>query len=180
MVLSGMGEDELFGGIASIWPAGLRLPTFPGPSGRAVRPTLDCLPVSDQRSRAEARPLGEAVPEVRRAPREAGFRRSYTLYDASELAEPLDPGLAGPSTTSLTSTEVSLCGLGTQRPCESDVPGRQPAVPPGAQPRLHRPRQHGRFHRGTRPFRGPVVAARRLLAPRVERRSRGRTTTRWP
>jgi len=28
-------------------------------------------------------------------PEEAAFRRSYTLYDADELAELLDPGLAG-------------------------------------------------------------------------------------
>lgn len=98
VLLSGMGADELFGGyrkhLACLLSSHYRRVPRPVRSG-LIEPAVRHLPVAVR---------GRGVRTVRWAQRfltfaeldEAeAFRRSYTLYDRDELAELLDPELAG-------------------------------------------------------------------------------------
>ncbi|MGD0874594.1 MAG: asparagine synthase (glutamine-hydrolyzing) [Acidimicrobiales bacterium] len=98
VLLSGMGADELFGGyrkhLASV--VAQRYQRLPGTiRNRAVRPLVDRLPVTTRGRGLRYVRWAKRFLTFAELPEEAAFRRSYTLYDADELAELLDPGLAG-------------------------------------------------------------------------------------
>ena len=163
-------------------PAGRRLPAgCPAPgAGRPSRPRCDRLPVAVGRPRAALRAVGQALPDLRRAAR--GGRVPAQLHAVR-------PGRAGRRCSSPDlAGHVDRCGrraprdLQRQRPGrrrEPDVPGRRAAVPARAQPGLHRPVQHGRLDRGSRPVRGPGGGSGRVRhpGPRQDPRA-GRA--RWP
>ena len=104
-------------------------------------------------------------------PEEAAFRRSYTLYDADELAALLDPDLAGHVDHVVDEHARRLRRQRARRPREPDVPDRLAAVPARPQPGLHRPGEHGRLHRGARAVRRPRGGPRRRSRSRAARRS---------
>jgi asparagine synthase (glutamine-hydrolysing) len=97
VILSGMGADELFGGYRKQMACVLagrygRLPQAP----RAlVRATVDRLPVSAGGRGLRYARWAKRFLTFAELPEEPRFRRSYTLYDADELAALLSPDLAG-------------------------------------------------------------------------------------
>jgi asparagine synthase (glutamine-hydrolysing) len=97
VILSGMGADELFAGyrkhLACVLAGQYR--SLPGPVRAAARWAVAGLPVSvGGRGLRYARWAKRFLSFAEMA-EEPGYRRSYTLYDPSELAAVLSPDLAG-------------------------------------------------------------------------------------
>jgi len=95
VILSGMGADELFGGyrkhLACVMAQRYgRLPAF---SRRAASGLVDRLPVSAAGQGLRYPRWAKRFLTFAELPEEAAFRRSYSLYDPSELAELVSPEL---------------------------------------------------------------------------------------
>ena len=97
VILSGMGADELFGGyrkhLACVMASRYR--RLPGISRAVVRYTADRFPVSFQGRGLRHARWGKRFLTFAELPEEPRFRRSYTLYDADDLAALVSPDLAG-------------------------------------------------------------------------------------
>ena len=97
VILSGMGADELFGGyrkhLACLMASKFRrLPALPRAS---VRSAVDMLPVSAAGRGLRYARWAKRFLTFAELPEEPRFRRSYTLYDADELAALISPDLTG-------------------------------------------------------------------------------------
>ncbi|MFF5503347.1 asparagine synthase (glutamine-hydrolyzing) [Streptomyces roseolus] len=97
VMLSGMGADELFAGyrkhLANL--VALRYQRVPRPLRRAVSGAVDRLPVATARRGYRSVRFAKRFLSFAELPEETAFRRSYTLYDRTELLDLVDPDLAG-------------------------------------------------------------------------------------
>ncbi|MET0915448.1 MAG: asparagine synthase (glutamine-hydrolyzing) [Jiangellaceae bacterium] len=97
VLLSGMGADELFGGyrkhLACVF--GAKYQTLPKSlRSRVVAPSVGLLPVAARGRGLRYSRWAKRFLSFAELPEESAFRRSYTLYDPTELEDLLDPGLA--------------------------------------------------------------------------------------
>ncbi|MDX3385858.1 asparagine synthase (glutamine-hydrolyzing) [Streptomyces niveiscabiei] len=97
VMLSGMGADELFAGyrkhLANL--LALRYQRVPGPLRRGLSGVVDRLPVASARRGYRSVRFAKRFLSFADLPEETAFRRSYTLYDRSELLGLIAPDLAG-------------------------------------------------------------------------------------
>ena len=156
VILSGMGADELFGGyrkhLACVMAS--RYGRLPGLPRAGVRFAVDRAPVSVGGRGLRYARWAKRFLTFAELPEEPRFRRSYTLYDPDDLAGLLSPDLRGQVDQVIDGHRDIYTDNVAARRGQPDVPGRRAAVPARAQPRLHRPGQHGRLGRGPRPVRG--------------------------
>jgi len=97
VMLSGMGADELFAGYRKHLAntLALRYQRVPGAVRRPVRSIVDRLPVATEKRGFRSVRFAKRFLSFAELPEETAFRRSYTMYDRAELADLLDPDLAG-------------------------------------------------------------------------------------
>ncbi len=168
VLLSGMGADELFGGyrkhLACLMAS--RYGRLPAAVRGPARAAVDRLPVSAGGRGLRYPRWAKRFMTFADLPEEARFRRSYTLYDPDELSALVGPGLSQSVDDVIGEHAADLRRQHARRRGQPDVPGRRAAVHGRAQPRLHRPRQHGRLGRGTGAVRGPGGGRGRLHHPR--------------
>ena len=100
-------------------------------------------------------------------PEEEAFRRSYTLYDPPQLEALLNPDLAPFVQDVIDEHREIYFDTPFDGSREPDVPCGREDVPPGPEPRLYGPGEHGGVHRGAGPVRGPDRRKGRLLAQRL-------------
>src|SRR5829696_2690772 len=97
VMLSGMGADELFAGyrkhLANL--IALRYQRAPALVRRPVAATVDRLPVATSRRGYRSVRFAKRFLSFAELPEETAFRRSYTMYDRSELLDLVNPDLAG-------------------------------------------------------------------------------------
>jgi asparagine synthase (glutamine-hydrolysing) len=97
VILSGMGADELFGGyrkhVACVMAG--RYGRLPASARAGVRFAVDRFPVSVGGRGLRYPRWAKRFLTFAELPEEPRFRRSYTLYDADELAALVSPDLAG-------------------------------------------------------------------------------------
>ena len=167
VMLSGMGADELFAGYrkhrANL--LALRYQRVPAALRRPVHAAVDRLPVASATRGYRSVRFAKRFLSFADLPEETAFRRSYTMYDRSELLELVHPDLAGTVDDVLTEHADTYHDNALVRPRQPDVPGRRAAVPARPQPHLHRPVEHGRVHRGPRAVRRRGGGQGRLRRP---------------
>lgn len=97
VMLSGMGADELFAGYRKHLANTLavRYQGVPRPLRAAVRAGVDRLPVASASRGYRSVRFAKRFLSFADLPREAAFRRSYTMYDRAELLDLVNPDLAG-------------------------------------------------------------------------------------
>lgn len=97
VMLSGMGADELFAGyrkhLANM--LAVRYQGVPRSLRRALRSAVDRLPVASSRRGYRSVRFAKRFLSFADLPEETAFRRSYTMYDQTELLDLLNPDLAG-------------------------------------------------------------------------------------
>lgn len=97
VMLSGMGADELFAGyrkhLANV--LALRYQRVPGALRRPVESIVDRLPVATSRRGYRSVRFAKRFLSFAELPEETAFRRSYTMYDRTELLDLVNPDLAG-------------------------------------------------------------------------------------
>ncbi|MFW5473894.1 asparagine synthase (glutamine-hydrolyzing) [Knoellia sp. CPCC 206450] len=97
VLLSGMGADELFGGyrkhLAMLVAQQYR--RVPRPVRAGVRPAVGALPVAVGGRGLRTVRWAQRFLTFAELPEQEAFRRSYTLHEPDDLAELLDPELAG-------------------------------------------------------------------------------------
>ena len=94
VLLSGMGADELFAGYRKHYACLLarRYQALPSWLRHGVlRPAVACLPVAGNKRGYRAFRWAKRFQSFADLPEEAGFRRSYTQYDADEFRQMLNP-----------------------------------------------------------------------------------------
>jgi asparagine synthase (glutamine-hydrolysing) len=95
VILSGMGADELFGGyrkhVACV--LGSRYQRLPGGARAAAKTVITRLPVTARGRGLRYARWAKRFLTFSELPEEAAFRRSYSLYDPTELSGLLGPGL---------------------------------------------------------------------------------------
>ena len=96
VLLSGMGADELFAGYRKHLACvlGARYRQLPGPVRAGVRPVVNRLPVAVGGRGLRPARFAKRFLSFADLPEEPAFRRSYTMYSASELTDLLDPEMA--------------------------------------------------------------------------------------
>ena len=140
-----------------------RLPR--GVRNGVVRPTVDRVPVAVGERGLRPVRWAKRFLTFAELPEEAAFRRSYTLYDADEpRGAARSRARAATSPTSCDEHRGDLRRHDAARSRQPHVPRRRAAVPARAQPRVHRPREHGGVDRGPRAVRRRRGRARRVLA----------------
>ena len=122
------------------------------PRGRAVRGRPD--PGHPRRPGAALRPVGQALPDLRRTARGAAVPAQLHAVRPGRPGRAAEPGPAWPGGPGHRRAPRHLHRQLPARRGQPDVPGRRASVPARAQPRLHRPGQHGGLGRGPRPVRG--------------------------
>ncbi|HVW44190.1 MAG TPA: asparagine synthase (glutamine-hydrolyzing) [Amycolatopsis sp.] len=96
VMLSGMGADELFAGyrkhLANV--LALRYHRVPGVVRRPVESLVDRLPVATSKRGLRSVRFAKRFLSFAGLPEETAFRRSYTMYDRTELLDLVNPDLA--------------------------------------------------------------------------------------
>lgn len=96
VMLSGMGADELFGGyrkhLANL--IARRYQRIPAALRRPVHAAVDRMPVASARRGYRSVRFAKRFLSFADLPEETAFRRSYTLYDRTELLDLINPDLA--------------------------------------------------------------------------------------
>ena len=139
---------------------------------RVVAPAVDRLPGRRGGPRAAVQPLGQALPHLRGAAGGGGVpAQLHAVRRATSSTALLDPALAAEVDAVLDGAPRPLHGRRPRRPRQPDVPHRRPAVPARAQPRLHRPVEHGGVDRGPGAVRRPGGLRGGVRDPRQPRRS---------
>jgi asparagine synthase (glutamine-hydrolysing) len=96
VMLSGMGADELFAGyrkhLANL--LAVRYQRVPGAVRRPIESVVDRLPVATAKRGYRSVRFAKRFLSFAELPEETAFRRSYTMYDQTELVGLLNPDLA--------------------------------------------------------------------------------------
>ena len=173
VILSGMGADELFGGyrkqMACLMAS--RYGRLPGPARAAARFAVDRAPVSVGEPGPALRPLGQALPHLRRAARGTPVPAQLHAVRPGRPGRPAQPGPARPGGPGDRRPPRDLHRQRPGRRGQPDVPGRLAAVPARPEPVLLRPVQHGRLGGGPGAVRGPGGGPGRVLRSRAGTRS---------
>ena len=151
VLLSGMGADELFGGYRKHLACvlGAKYQTLPRSlRSRVVAPSVGTAPGRGPRARPSVQPMGEALPQLRRVAGGVGVPPQLHPLRPERARGPARSRAGTPCAGRRGRTSQLVHGQPTGRPRQPDVPDRHPAVPPWAQPRLHRPIEHGRVDGG--------------------------------
>jgi asparagine synthase (glutamine-hydrolysing) len=155
VLLSGMGADEVFGGYRKHLACllGVRYRRLPRTirSG-LVAPSVDALPVAVG---------GRGLRYTRWAKRFLTFASCRRRRPSGEATRSTTRGAGRCSGRGWPHVDAVIEGHRAVRGWtladhQPDVPDRLPDLPAGAQPRLHRPGEHGRLDRGAGALRGPA------------------------
>ena len=95
VMLSGMGADELFAGYRKHYAnlLALRYQQVPGLVRRPIETVVDRLPVATAKRGYRSVRFAKRFLSFAELPEETAFRRSYTMYDRTELLDLVNPDL---------------------------------------------------------------------------------------